>query len=345
MPELALRLGGNDIIAWQEVRVSLSMQTLCGDFDLTVRDAPDLYRPKPGDACQVLADGEVVITGHVDARQVEYDDKSHRMTVSGRDATGDLVDCAAPSTQFSGVTLAQLAVTLSKPYGIEVLDQVKDDYRFGKLKANDGESVFEFLEQAARQRGVLLRTDGQGRLVIDRAGTARATDTLELGGNILRGSGGVDLREVFRDYTVKGSRPGGDDIGPDDCVVLCRYRDEGMRRHRPCVVIADGETSLHTAKDRAHWEASVRRGRGERASYTVRGWRQSDGSLWRINQRVLVKDPWIGIEGERLITEVSYSLGSDGARTELTVMPVSAFEHVKPKQQSHRHRHGVATNA
>lgn len=345
MPELALRIGGHEIIAWQDVRVSLSMQTLCGDFELTVTDAPEFYRPQPGDDCQVLADGEVVITGHVDALQVSYSGTSHRMTVSGRDATGDLVDCAAPPQQFNGRSLTQLAQALCAPYHIEVVDKVKDDYRFGKLKANDGESVFEFLEQAARQRGVLLRTDGQGRLVIDRAGTERATDALSLGGNILSGSGGVDLREVFRDYTVKGSRPGDDNTGPDDCVVLCRYRDEGIRRHRPCVVMADGETSLHTAKDRARWEASVRRGRGERATYTLAGWRQSDGALWRINQRVQVTDPWIGIDGERLIADVSYSLGADGARTELTVMPVAAFEHVKPTQQSHRRRHGVATDA
>lgn len=57
------------------------------------------------------------------------------------------------------------------------------------FKTNPGDTVFETLEQLARAKGVLLTTDGRGRLVICRASKKKAATVLELGKNVFEGKG------------------------------------------------------------------------------------------------------------------------------------------------------------
>ena len=49
------------------------------------------------------------------------------------------------------------------------------------FKINPGDTVFETLDQLARAQGVFLTTDGEGRLVLARAGKEKAKTVLEFG--------------------------------------------------------------------------------------------------------------------------------------------------------------------
>lgn len=61
-------------------------------------------------------------------------------------------------------------------------------------------------------------------------------------------------------------------------------------------------------------------------TYTVQGWRQSNGALWRHNMLVRVVDPVIGFDRDMLIAEVTYSLGPEGTITTMVVGPPDGFE-------------------
>lgn len=77
-----------------------------------------------GAACRVLVDGLAVITGYVDDVRISCSASEHSVTVRGRDKTGDLVDCCAPSMQLAGASLAVIARNLCAPFGIEVVDAI-----------------------------------------------------------------------------------------------------------------------------------------------------------------------------------------------------------------------------
>lgn len=331
MSDIRLVIDGQQWGGWQGYNVQLSMQQLSGSFDLQVTDrwaGQGSIRPvKAGSSCELIVDGEVLITGYVDVRAPRYNAQEHRMTLSGRDKTCDLIDCTAANTQWIGRGLADVARSLAQPFGIKVIDLANVNAPFTTLKPDDGETVFEALDRAARIRGVLLTTDGQGSLLLTRAGYLRAHDPLVLGDNILSCQPQVDLRDIFSHYTLKGQMPGSDEFyGEAVSAVVATATDSRIGRYRPLTLMAEQNLDNTSAMDRVIWEQNVRWGRAQSVIYEVQGHRQSNGQLWRPNMLVKVTDAYAElVEAERLITDVVYSLDENGERVELTLMPKEAF--------------------
>lgn len=332
MPEVLLSVDGQDWGGWKSYRVGLGMQQLAGTFELqlTERWAGQAVRRQipEGAPCSLHYDGDLLITGYIDRVSPTYNAQDHSVSVGGRDKTCDLVDCSAPATQWIGRGLADVARELCAPFGIEVIDLAGANAPFASLKPNDGETVFEMLDQAARIRGVLLITDGKGNLIITRAGQARAHDALVLGENIHQGSGNRDFSDVFSHYTLKGQSQGSDELsGEAAAAVMAKATDSRIKRHRPTTIIADGPLDRAAAIQRITWERNVRWGRSQSINYTLIGHRQSNGELWRPNILVPVYDAYNYLNGaERLITDITYVLDDQGERVEPTVMPREAFD-------------------
>ena len=76
----------------------------------------------------------------------------------------------------------------------------------------------------------------------------------------------------------------------------------------------------------AAFEQRHRRALLEAVSYTVVGWRDAAGELWRPNTLVHVKDSLLGIDKKLLLAEVTYSLSSQGQTAQLNLAPIEAFE-------------------
>lgn len=332
MPEVLLRVDGQEWGGWKSYRIQLGMRQLAGQFDLalTERWAGQASRREvpEGAPCEVYYDGDLLVTGYNDSVMPTYNAQDHQVSVSGRDKTCDLVDCSAPPTQFIGRGLVDVARELATPFGIKVIDQVGANAPFTSLKPNDGETVFEVLRQAAAVRGVLLVTDGKGNLIITRAGRERAHDALVLGENIYSASGNRDRRDVFSTYTLKGQQQGSDDLfGESSAGVTAKATDNRIRRHRPLTIIADTPLDGAAARARVEWERNSRWGNSQAITYTVTQHRQSNGALWRHGLLVGVTDAYQYLSGaERLITDVTYILDEQGERVDLTVQPRGALD-------------------
>lgn len=332
MPEVLLRVNGKEWGGWKSYRIQLGMRQLAGQFELTLTElwaGQATRREIPeGAACEVYYDGELLVTGYIDAVMPTYDAQQHQVVVTGRDKTADLVDCSAPPTQFIGRGLAAVARELCAPFGINVIDHAGANAPFTSLKPNDGESVFDVLRQAAEVRGVLLVTDGKGNLLITRAGRERADDGLTLGSNILSASGNRDYREVYSTYTLKGQQPGDDDWYRENVAgVTAKATDSRIQRHRPLTIIADGPVDAASARTRVNWERNSRWGNSQTITYTVTGHRQESGALWRHGLLVNVTDAYQYLgNAERLIVDVTYSLDDEGERVELVVQPREALD-------------------
>jgi len=334
MLDVRLTVNGQDYTGWTGITASRSIETISGTFSLTASSEwPELqiYRAlRPSDACVLKMEGETVFTGRIDDVMPSYSKEDHSVSIAGRDATGDLVDCSALHTpaEWHGLKLDEIATILLKPFGLKVTTVTDLGAAFDKFSIDQGETVFEAIERMCRMRAVLPTSDVYGNLVLTRAGSSRAEVSLERGQNILSGSGQFSHRDRYSDYIVKGQQPGTEYLEPADIAqVKGTSTDKALGRYRPKVILAEDVANTVQANDRASWDASVQAARSRKCSYTVQGWREKPGGkLWMPNRLVHIKDDWFDIDMEMLITSVTFSRGDQGTTTQLDCMPVGAFE-------------------
>lgn len=102
-------------------------------------------------------------------------------------------------------------------------------------------------------------------------------------------------------------------------------RDEGITRHRPHLIVAEKQADDAEAIKRADWEMRRRIANAMRATITVQGWRQDDGRLWLTNEMVYIDSPWLALDRELIIAEVTYTYDAEGTKTELQLTHPDAF--------------------
>lgn len=179
MPDIQLHVNGRIYGGWKEARVTRSIDAISGKFDLNVTDRWEVdsqpWQIFPGDECVIKIGGETLITGYVDEASPEYDSESHGIRISGRDKTCDLVDCSAvvKSYELRGLRLEDIAASLAQPFGINVRAEADTGARFETFAIQPGETCWEAIERAARQRFMLVTTNGAGDLVIAGIGNTR----------------------------------------------------------------------------------------------------------------------------------------------------------------------------
>jgi prophage tail gpP-like protein len=340
--KVVLGVNGFNYGGWKAIRIVRGMEQIAGTFDLTVSErwpGQDTARPiRPGDACTVSIDADIVITGYVDDFNPGYDATSHQVRVAGRDKTGDLVDCSAiyKTGHWLGQKLDKIAKDLCGPFGIGVVVETDVGEKFSEFAIQEGETVFECLERAAKMRGVLLTADGKGGLVITRAGTQKAGVSLEKGVNVLRADGQFSHKDRYSSYTIKGQRRGTDDdwLTPESITeVSGGATDSGVKRYRPLIVLGEDQGDGGAYQQRVDWERNTRLGKSIRSSITVQGWREKGdaGALWTPNRLIPVKDDWQGLDAELIISGVTYSLDEQGTTTTLDLTHPSAFAQEPPK--------------
>ena len=107
--------------------------------------------------------------------------------VSGRSASADLVDCAAPLQAWQSQTAPQIARALCEPYGIKVADEVGLSEVFDNFASQPGETVAKALLRLARLRGVWIGDAApDGTLRFFDPGKKHAPYQLDLGEHLVR---------------------------------------------------------------------------------------------------------------------------------------------------------------
>jgi prophage tail gpP-like protein len=334
-PSNAVRLviAGKEFGGWKSVAIQAGIERQVRDFDLTItKEWPDVSdlpsRVRPGDACELWIGEDKVLTGYVDATPISYDGTSNSVGVRGRSKTGDLVDCAAINKpgQWRGAKIERIASDLAKPYGIEVVTQVDTGATLTHA-IEQGETAFESIDRMLKVRQELATDDELGRLVFIGVGTAGpATTALELGQNILRCEAPLDFKDVFTEYTVKGQRPGSDDeFGDTVAGETATITDDTLKRRRVLMIKQGGHSTTSSAADRVRYERAHRKAMALASTYTVNGWRQADGTLWKHNMLVRVRDPVVGFDDELVIAEIQYQLSDAGMLCVLKVGPKDGY--------------------
>lgn len=336
MPDVTLQVGGKDYAGWKSVRVTRGIESVSGSFELSVSDrwteTAAAWPIVEGDECALKVGGETVLVGYVDRRTVAFDASSHSLSVSGRDRTGELVDCSAvlKTWEFYNTPVLTLARRLAEPFDVAVALQagIVLPAPPARLAVDPGDSVFEVIERACRTAALLPVSDGRGGLLLMRPGSSRTSTALVEGENLLSASVERDGSGRYRKIVVRGQHSGGDALsGSTASAVEASALDLNVERAaRVLLVRPEGNVTVALAKKRAEWEATVRAGRALTVTVTVQGWTQGSGALWPVNALVRLYSPRLEVDGELLITEATYNLDdSAGTTTTLTLRPPDAF--------------------
>jgi len=331
MSDIELRVGGDSFVGWKEVSITRSIEQLASTFSITSSELwteNDEEIPiREGSACEVWTRLHRMIQGYIDSSDGFYDANDHRLSVSGRSNLGDLVDCSAivSGGVIKNQTLYGLISLVCQPFGISVVSEATSADKFRRFSVQDGETVIEVIERAAKARGLMVISNDDGKLVITSPGYSRAGTALRYGENILSGGRRASWSDRFSQYTVKSQNSGSEDwFGRSAAHIKATVTDETVSRYRPFVMIAEEQLDQNGCTARATWERNVRSGKSQRLVYTVRGW-DDRGDIWTPNQLVSVFDPRYGIDDDLLLVTVVSSKSERGEMSELTLTHPSAF--------------------
>jgi len=328
---VTLKTNGQLWTGWTSVTIETGLETMTGSYSLGITDTATAEAIKqifPGQSCSVEIDGTPIITGYIDDVDVSYSKDSHGLTVQGRDASADLVDCSAvhDTGRWTTQTTLQIVQDLCKPFGIKVTAEVEMGKPWSDFHLQTGETVYEALERVCRWEGVLATSDGLGGLLLTRAGVSGKNGGLRLGDNLLSGDGHHSFRDRQSEITVLGQLGGSDYVSPAQTAgPKAVGKDPNISRYRPLIVMAEIARDGDNFARRAAWEISNRAGRSRRATVAVQGWRDADGALWATNRMVSIDDGLLGIGEDFVLTNVKFTLDENGTRSELSLMPKEAF--------------------
>jgi len=323
---IALQIAGKRIENFISYSIESDLYTADDAFSLELSN-PEI-NVKAGQRCELYVNSKLELTGLIDRVEQSGDKSSARLSVSGRDLMGLLVDsyCETPFQTLKGTTVKALAADLLK--NIPFINRKKIVYQDGIgaalldaphefTQTEPGATVFDTLKNYAASRGLMFFSLSDGTMVFGRPkakGKPLYTLLCHRDGttNILSGSRIDDMSRRYSKYVVMGQQQGTDESGPDVAGIA---KDDEVPFYKPLVIVDnnDGRSpALHArmAKEKARFE-------GFQLLYKVPGHSQGNRN-WTINELCTVGDEVRSVHGTYLIYGRTFSLSKDeGVTTEL----------------------------
>ena len=349
---------------WIDCSITAELSAIARSFSVTItahlpQAQTVLTQFKLGDTVQVMIGSDLVLTGYIEQLPVSYDASSVTASIAGRSKTCDLVDCCvcppgravklSSSSGWSSKTkpesgrvvtppsvsaiswrqqkLETIIAQMIAPYDVKFVVESGELSEVRSHDADPTKTVLENLKNLVQKDDLFLIDTPQGNLSVVAKGSKTAADALILGKNVLSGSASFDGSQLFSEYRVLGQGSGSDSktgkavstySGSTTNTVMPRLRiktedNSGQGSDPSCLRQAEGDMLYDAAQF-------------YKTSYTVQGWRQSDGSLWEVNSLVNVTDELLGLDAvQMLITRVTYSISESGMTTQLELVPPAGF--------------------
>lgn len=344
--DLLVVINGVPFGGWMGVQVTQTFDQAAGDGTLRMSPQPGVPLPVMlGDKIAVICANQPASTGHIHRIWGEHEISSHVIQAQFRCKTQDFVDSTiGPKLNVNTpVSLAQVArKTLAAMHldGIGVIDMSNSEpFQKGeKVSGAIDETGHGFVDNWAKMRNVVQRTDGKGNLVLDRNNGKRlAGGYIHFGlpddplNNALKSSFGIEDFNRHNMNAVSGQkspndknfwegRPKGDPLAQAKTMAN-RYgvahdtsvRPERRKHHRG----GKGQQGK-TPKEAAKWKTNTLRAKSNEYVATVPGFTTSTGNLWWPGYIAPVYDYWWNVAADLFIKEVVFSKDwASGSKTQI----------------------------
>lgn len=322
-----------------EATFTESMDNFSSEFMfMAVSDYRKAFPFVVGDTCSVFIDGTKKLTGYIDVISGSYTSDTHEIIIQGRSKISDLIDSQleSPITIVGSVTLqafTEIILNSAGITGVEVtapdgLKPLKDVESFAP-----GESAYEILETYARKLQVLLTSNENSNIVYARnSGISAGVSIINNGpdSNIKQASFTTDHSGRYNKYIIMAQQnPVGilsgisaEEVADQNSAPVL---DTAIRTSRKLIMISEIASNREKAKERAQWEADIRRSRSVQYNATVQGHSHENG-VWSKNTLVDVDDIYAGIRNQRLINSLSFTYSLErGSETVIGTMDKNAY--------------------
>jgi prophage tail gpP-like protein len=370
---IQVQLSNKVYTGFVDIEVIRDIETLASTFRFSASTLEGGSFPiSRGESCNIIVDGETVLTGYVDKISVRYMKNTHTIEVSGRDRTSDIIDSTIDGTVELSTPIS-LENIISKTLGsigytgfkiINNAGSIDDFQKTQMVSGTIGETAFDFLDSYCANRQVLLTTDGLGNIVLTRgAGIASPANLQNLlngtENNIFESSVDYDDEKRFNKYIIKAQgntaaiASTGSTVAPKDLVsIKGESTDSDVRTSRLCVLNATKVSNISDAVNRAQWERDIRRARAIQYNPSVNGHSiTGTKTVWKPLLLVNVNDVFCNVKDTLIVRKVTYrsELGDVGNVTKLDLVPRDTFKLLsdqakkKEKKRKGKKKGGYAT--
>jgi len=327
MNNVTIIIDGQQIEQFFNESVLLSIDQVGAGFSLSCPFFPetqeyrDIFKPFQYQGFELSINDELKITGVVENIVPALTDTTKIVTIQGRSKTGVIVDCTftkEEQKEFKQATLQEIADIVVLPHSLEtefpdgagaIFEQAAPDSPMS--------NKFDFLQNLARQRKLLMSQTPGGKLLFRKAKTT-GSPVAEL----VEGQQGLILSDAEYDSTVRfSSYEGyGQEYGKTDN--YAKLEDSNINVVRTTAIQAN-DTNQGNIEDAVKWAI----GADMAASFSIplgfESWTRPDGQLWAENELITLKAPSLMIYEPKtlLIKSVRFN-GGDTQKTvdfELTI--------------------------
>jgi prophage tail gpP-like protein len=321
-----LVVGGRKWDDWTSVKVENRYAEAFDFFTFSNVERPVTVQFRPGDECAVYLGGLLAIAGVITVRQVAYDANNHGIQFMGKSVTwypsrSSIIDEAG---NFDGHTFEQVAKKLIAPFGVGVQVVGKlNDIPFDSLQVEPGVKLWDYLENLARPKGIVMGSDALGNFLLIGDHATEVDDVLVEGVNIKGLKFIISVENVHSEYLVRGQRRATDESAGAEASQQEAKVSGSAHRYSPLLTPAEQPVwGQQEILDRAKNEAVWHEGDVLQALVTVQGWKRSGGGLWRAGQNVHIVSPMAPLDQQLTIQSVIFSQDSaSGTTTQLECVP------------------------
>jgi len=342
------------------ITVFKSMHALSGAFEFEATSRyPESFPIKQGQECVVYVNNQKVVSGYIESITRTINAHSHIITIKGRDKTADILDSSIYKNievlrSIKLEDLIRLILKKNNITGIEVINNVSNLKIFNKsdkISASLGMNVFDMIQKYCKKRQVLCSTNGDGNIVLQRAGTKQIANYLlnELSNttnNILSVSLSENTSNSFNKIVVISPHNSNTSVNKNKSVedITTFSTNKNIRTSRITVVLTDSGLNKTQAKDLADWYINIKRARQIGLSLNIQGFgydSNDDTKIWEPNQLINIKDTLLNIDASMLIKSVKYNFSNDGSITELELTNRDAYNVVAVEPEIYSKHYNV----
>lgn len=338
---VTLIVDGYGLVGWQDVSVDRSMESAEISFTLGAANpswSAEAKRLRYAKEVEVVAGSNLLCKGYVGSYGAKYGPKTKQVTVEGKSKAADAVDCHPVKHKTGRIekkTLLEAAKELDEVGVGFTTDQQLEPIE--KIQRQPHDTIFQTIEREARRTGHMLSGQPDGSIKITRAGTKRHAGALVLGScPVEEMDVTIKCDQKFSPIVGRGQRAKG--TGKDNLRLEEQETDPSVTRHRPLLVIPEGDWTRKEFKKRLRWERLRRASYGTTIRVKVSTWRDDAGELWEPGRLMAIVNEPEDVDSDFLLSTVNFRQGGDGGT-------LAYLNFVDPKSQGGKKGEGKSDGA